>query len=624
MAVTLLGAASYMHSNGGVPAEVMNHVPHMSEEYAVALRDGLLKIGLAGGLMRAGAEMAAKVHEGGHGGNGEGEGEDADADADADTDNGADAHTEDEDEDGGAEGGNDGEGNSQSNAAQGMVAAGVAAQMRETAEQMARMLQSHFPRMHQPAEDAAAQQQQQRAHGGENNESASTAHYAAGVNRSNMAFPSSIAAKLYRAFASSHGQEGEEARHDEDGSGGNNSSEANHSSAAETSDSNDTSPSSLLAPRWRRRHRGQRSHYRPRDGGLSASDASNGGADLVSSAADDASSDEAAPRSAAAEPSPTEVRAMECPVGPDPYGHDVILEGDEGSGADSEDSGTDFRGGSSPDRKQRGLSSSPSSASAAGSDGGGKNPHRKKPSGCVGAYVKSVRAARDEVTSLVKARRKAAFEALPEDERNRISTVFVDACASDATLPVVRELVQLRGVVDVDGFYVGSDGSVTCGLHAAAFHGAAKVVRFLTSPPDLGREGEAPAWPRDNGAPAAGTAPTSSPTYQDGGACNVDLRDANGWTAAHFAAGADTVHVLRVLAERGAELSAEASNGYTPYHWAERLGNIESAAVLREAGADSRFLEVRWMFGGGGGGAAPDFLPAFLANRMRGLVPTGH
>lgn len=91
----------------------------------------------------------------------------------------------------------------------------------------------------------------------------------------------------------------------------------------------------------------------------------------------------------------------------------------------------------------------------------------------------------------------------------------------------------------------------------------------------------------------------------------------------HFAAGANSVVSVRVLAQYGAKLTVEASNGYTPFHWAERLSNEEVARELERLGADNRFVG-RWMFGSssGGGNNAGDNrrMPfvSFLANRFFG------
>ena len=193
---------------------------------------------------------------------------------------------------------------------------------------------------------------------------------------------------------------------------------------------------------------------------------------------------------------------------------------------------------------------------------------RKMPSGCVGAYSRAVRRSASQVTQLLKEKRKANFEALSVHEQLQVSTTFIDACTSDGTLSIVKDLVQKRNVIDVDGFYAGSDGTETCALHTAAFHGACRVLEFLCAGID------------------------EHCAENDGGLCDVNLKDANQWTALHFAAGANSVDAVKILASRGAELAVEAANGYTPFHWAQRLSNDDVANELQRLGADQRFLEM--------------------------------
>lgn len=219
----------------------------------------------------------------------------------------------------------------------------------------------------------------------------------------------------------------------------------------------------------------------------------------------------------------------------------------------------------------------------------------KVPSGCIGAYARAVKTAAAEVTRLVKEERKANFDALPEEERIQLGVRFIDACSSDSKLSIVKDILQKQKIIDVDCFFIGPDETETCALHAAAFNGADEVLKFLCGGIDE----------RD--------------PSKDGGLCNVDIRDANGWTALHFAAGANSVSSVRILAEHGAKLTIEAGNGYTPYHWAERLSNEEVAAEMERLGADNRFVG-RWMFGGGASslGSEDRKVPfvSFLANKF--------
>ena len=149
----------------------------------------------------------------------------------------------------------------------------------------------------------------------------------------------------------------------------------------------------------------------------------------------------------------------------------------------------------------------------------------------------------------------------------------------------MKDILQKQKMMDVDRFFIGPDETETCALHAAAFNGAEKVLEFLCGGID------------------------ENDPNKDCGLCDVNVKDANGWTALHFAAGANSVLSVRILAEHGANLTIEASNGYTPYHWAERLSNEEVAAELGSFGADNRFVGGWVLFGGSS-------LSSFLAKRF--------
>lgn len=193
------------------------------------------------------------------------------------------------------------------------------------------------------------------------------------------------------------------------------------------------------------------------------------------------------------------------------------------------------------------------------------NRPERVPSGCVGAYLQAVQRSSQRVISMVQQERKANYASLSVGEQLEVSRAFLEACSSDQTLSIVQDMVRVRYSVDVDAFLVGADGAETCALHTAAFHGAFRVLEFLCQG-------------------------LSDDATLDGGMANVNVRDANGWTALHFAAGANSVDAVRVLAKRGAQLAVEANNGYTPYHWAQRLSNAQVAEELQRLGADQRFL----------------------------------
>lgn len=137
------------------------------------------------------------------------------------------------------------------------------------------------------------------------------------------------------------------------------------------------------------------------------------------------------------------------------------------------------------------------------------------------------------LTRLVKQKRKNNFEALDTEEQMQLGLRFIDACSSDGTLPIVKNILQKQNCMDVDRFFVGPDDTETCALHAAAFNGAEQVLEFLSGGID------------------------EYNSELDTGLCDVDVRDANGWTALHFAAGANSVSSVRILAKHGAKLTIE-------------------------------------------------------------------
>ena len=177
------------------------------------------------------------------------------------------------------------------------------------------------------------------------------------------------------------------------------------------------------------------------------------------------------------------------------------------------------------------------------------NANMKTPSGCVGAYARVMRQAQQQATSILKQQRQRHFASLSVAEQSRISNEWIDACIQDN----VEQVQTLVKQINVDGFYLGPDGTETCALHASAFHNSCRVLEFLCAGLD-----------------------------QDGGMANTHVTDSNGWTALHFAAGANHPQAARVLTQAGAPLHVEAVNGYTPLQWAVRLQNTPVAEELQQ------------------------------------------
>ena len=211
---------------------------------------------------------------------------------------------------------------------------------------------------------------------------------------------------------------------------------------------------------------------------------------------------------------------------------------------------------------------------------------RKMPSGCVGAYSRAIYEAANHTTKQIKESRISKFQALSTEDQRERSVEFLAACTSNDSLDRVKEMIS---IMDVNRFFVGNDGTETCALHTSSFNGADKVVDFLCM--DIHHQN----------------------SQLDGGLCDVNSRDTNGWTALHFAAGANSVPVVRVLARHGATFNVEAQNGYSPLEWAIRLSNEQVAEELRvlmiRVGTDhSMWISSQPL--------------ASIANRFFSLIPT--
>lgn len=194
-----------------------------------------------------------------------------------------------------------------------------------------------------------------------------------------------------------------------------------------------------------------------------------------------------------------------------------------------------------------------------------KETCKKIPTGCVGAYRRAISQATHHVARLVKEERMRNYKSLSEEEQRLLGTALLDACASDDGLENVKDIVA-QGI-DVEDFFVASDGTETSALHAAAFHGSIAILEFLCHGLD----------DRDE---FLYLKTSNSRCFEDGGLCNVNLKDPNGWTALHFAAGTNCRKSIQILARHGAILTVEAANGYSPYQWALRLQNQQVAQEL--------------------------------------------
>lgn len=70
-----------------------------------------------------------------------------------------------------------------------------------------------------------------------------------------------------------------------------------------------------------------------------------------------------------------------------------------------------------------------------------------------------------------------------------------------------------------------------------------------------------------------------------GSGADVNQEDEQGWTPLHWAAGKGDLHTIRMLVERGADVSKVGRDLRTPYQIVLAAGHAEAAQFLREAEA---------------------------------------
>ncbi len=207
---------------------------------------------------------------------------------------------------------------------------------------------------------------------------------------------------------------------------------------------------------------------------------------------------------------------------------------------------------------------------------------RTKPRGWIGLYHRAMELAKIRITNIVKDSRVLAYKQLNMNDRNDTATSLMNACTinNDNSASAIQLLSK---TIPTQDFYIGADGTETCALHIAAFHGSSQVIDFLC------RDIDTACYFGDKPTPvSSSTVDSASFTYSDGGLCDVNATDANGWTALHYAIGTNSVDAVRALLKNGASLNIPAENGYTPLQWAVRLQHHTLANELRDTMAMNR------------------------------------
>jgi Ankyrin repeat len=210
--------------------------------------------------------------------------------------------------------------------------------------------------------------------------------------------------------------------------------------------------------------------------------------------------------------------------------------------------------------------------------------------GSVGAYKRIVKAAKREITLLIRQERRENYHSIIDEvERRSIVTTFMLAVIAN-DLPIVKRYIN---TIDIDLPYPiqpamgnggGNDNIITMlPVHAAAFYGADQVLEFLCQGIDSNPKLKVKQSKRRKSRKSNNERMESMYDYVDGGlVSNINQQDPTGWTLLHFAAGSNNTNAVRMLLySYNADPSIEADNGYTPYQWARRLQHDDVMVVFQ-------------------------------------------
>jgi ankyrin repeat protein len=197
--------------------------------------------------------------------------------------------------------------------------------------------------------------------------------------------------------------------------------------------------------------------------------------------------------------------------------------------------------------------------------------------GVVGNYKTLLLEASKQLKLNVVTQRTLKFSSLDRTQQAILSSQWLEIC-TNGTSDDAREC--LASGIDVNGFYRDSINNIDededdetflqCALHVAASSGNVQVLQFLLDGID-----------EDSIADSS---------LLDGGCCEMDVIDVNGWTAAHFAVAAnDGEKIIKILSSAGSNMTVEAASGYSPYDLSERLRLTEVTKLLKSLGHSTRF-----------------------------------
>jgi len=176
----------------------------------------------------------------------------------------------------------------------------------------------------------------------------------------------------------------------------------------------------------------------------------------------------------------------------------------------------------------------------------------------------------ERVTEQTKRTRSSKFHSMSAADRSSTTRLLIQACSDPGSSKSLQDLIE---TIDIDFNYPDPDSVGDAGFPLSIAARISNVTAIAIISGGL-REQK-----------------SGNPDGTDGGLADVNRKDDNGWSAAHFAVSANSPESLRALHDARANLSEENEAGYTPYAFAVRLKHKDAMEVLEELGHNTRHPE---------------------------------